>query len=148
MTRKQQAGFTLIELMIVIAIIGILAAIAIPRYQDYTKRANVSEGLQLAAAAKTAVTEVYSTSSNFPTSNDAAGLQAANKITGNAVDSVTVGTGGVITVNYNATVADTAELTLTPDSATDGGSITWSCTRNDAMDAAWVPADCRSTTST
>ncbi|MDO6815602.1 prepilin-type N-terminal cleavage/methylation domain-containing protein [Cobetia sp. cqz5-12] len=143
MTRKQQAGFTLIELMIVIAIIGILAAIAIPRYQDYTKRANVSEGLQLAAAAKTAVTEVYSTSSSFPTSNAAAGLQDADTITGNAVDSVTVGDLGVITVNYNSTVDDGAEITLTP-SAASGGSITWSCGKNATMDDAWVPADCRS----
>ncbi|MBR9753909.1 MULTISPECIES: pilin [unclassified Cobetia] len=144
MTRKQQAGFTLIELMIVIAIIGILAAIAIPRYQDYTKRANVSEGLQLAAAAKTAVTEVYSTSSSFPATNAAAGLQEASTINGNAVDSVTVGANGVITVNYNGTVDDNAELTLTPTASATGGSITWSCGKNATMDDAWVPADCRS----
>jgi type IV pilus assembly protein PilA len=68
MNSKIQQGFTLIELMIVVAIIGILAAIAIPAYQDYTKRARVTEGLSLASAAKTSVTEYYASNNIFPTS--------------------------------------------------------------------------------
>ena len=65
--KKVQQGFTLIELMIVVAIIGILAAVAIPSYQDYTKRAHVSEGMALAGAAKTGVAEYYSSEGTYPT---------------------------------------------------------------------------------
>ena len=71
---KKQQGFTLIELMIVVAIIGILAAIAIPAYQDYTIRAQVSEGLNLAGGAKTAVAEFTMDSGSFPVDNSAAGI--------------------------------------------------------------------------
>ena len=92
MTQKQQ-GFTLIELMIVVAIIGILAAVALPAYQDYTKRAHVSEGITLAASAKAAVTEYYVSQAAWPTGNSQAGLPDAAAITGNAVKSVTVGNG-------------------------------------------------------
>src|SRR5687768_12711797 len=90
--KKIQQGFTLIELMIVIAILGILMAIAIPAYQDYTVRAKVSEGLNVAAAAKLAVSETQQSTGTFPDSNAAAGLAAATAITGNNVTSVGVGT--------------------------------------------------------
>jgi prepilin-type N-terminal cleavage/methylation domain-containing protein len=82
-TMKQQHGFTLIELMIVIAIIGILAAIAIPAYQDYTIRSKVSEGLNMAGAAKLAVAETFDSSGKFPSvDNVSYGLPAARSITG------------------------------------------------------------------
>ena len=97
---QAQKGFTLIELMIVVAIIGILAAMALPAYQDYTKRSHVSEGLTLAGAAKLGVTEFYADKGTWPTSNTDVGLGAANTITGNAVNSVEVATGGVITITY------------------------------------------------
>jgi len=135
--KKVQSGFTLIELMIVVAIIGILAAIALPAYQDYTKRSHVSEGLTLAAAAKVAVTEYYASEAAFPLDNAAAGLNAT--ITGNAVTGV-VNANGTITITYNAKVTAGGTITLVPTDA--GGSITWDCTGGD-VDVKFRPANCR-----
>ena len=92
--RKRSGGFTLIELMIVVAIIGILAAIAIPAYQDYTVRAQVSEGLNLGGGAKTAVTEFFQDRGAWPANNDQAGIDATpTNIKGKYVKSVTVAAG-------------------------------------------------------
>ncbi len=131
MTRKQQ-GFTLIELMIVVAIIGILAAIAIPAYQDYTVRAKVTEGLSLADAAKTAVSETYQSNGSFPaTANNASyGLPAKASISGKYVTSVDVGNNGKITITYANTVGGNPPvgnkvLTLTP--VTPSGAVAWIC---------------------
>ena len=103
---KQQKGFTLIELMIVIAIIGILAAIAIPAYQDYTVRSKVSEGLNLAGAAKLAVSEVWDSLGTLPTNQASYGLPQADSIVGTYVSSVAV-SGGTITITYLASVGGT-----------------------------------------
>lgn len=121
-----QKGFTLIELMIVVAIIGILAAIAIPAYQDYTKRSHVSEGLSLAAGAKAAVTEFYSSNGEWPANNFAAGIASPASIAGNAVTSVTVNE-SQITVVYNTKVESAATLVM-QGAATPGG-VTWDCTQ-------------------
>ena len=91
---KMQKGFTLIELMIVIAILGILMAIAIPAYQDYAVRAKVSEGINLAGASKLGVAETYSSTGRLVSSNASAGVPTATSITGKYVTSVTVGTDG------------------------------------------------------
>ena len=139
--KKMQSGFTLIELMIVVAIIGILAAIALPAYQDYTKRSNVTEGLSLAGGVKTAVAEYYSSEGTWPGSNTAAGLEVATRIKGNAVTSVAVAANsGKITITYNTKVENGATIELLPNAS--GGSIEWDCDGGN-VDAKYRPARCR-----
>lgn len=127
--KSVQKGFTLIELMIVVAIIGILAAIAIPAYQDYTIRAQVTEGLNLAAPAKASVADVYANNGSFPATNAAAGLGSSGSITGKYVQSVGLGANGVITIKYGKqanTKITGKTLTLTPKS-NNNGDVIWVC---------------------
>ncbi|MCS3525532.1 pilin [Acinetobacter johnsonii] len=137
-----QKGFTLIELMIVVAIIGILAAIAIPAYQNYTKRAHVSEGLSLAGGAKAAVTEYASSQNEWPTDNTEAGLAADTAINGNAVTSVGV-EDGLITITYNDKVSNGVTLELSP--TTTSGGVTWVCKpgSSNGIDGTLIPSNCR-----
>jgi len=141
MKRQTQGGYTLIELMIVVAIVGILAAIAIPQYQDYTVRTRVVEGLNLASAAKSGVSEYYNANGEFPTTNTSAGVAQANTIVGRYVSGVQVGASGIITVTYqNLGIAGTPTLLLTP--TTNGGSVSWSCTGGTLV-AHYRPGNCR-----
>ena len=144
---KKQQGFTLIELMIVVAIIGILAAIAIPAYQDYTIRAQVSEGLNLGGGSKVAVTEFFQDSGGFPSSNAQAGIEAMGNIVGKYVTQVEITGAGLIQVTYglaaNSKITG-AILQLAPFDAT--GSVTWTCTDGGGavtLENKWLPASCR-----
>jgi type IV pilus assembly protein PilA len=128
--KRVQQGFTLIELMIVVAIIGILAAIAIPAYQDYTIRAQVTEGMNLAAAAKAAVSESFTNKGVAPADRTAAGMSAnATDTTGKYVSQVLV-TNGVIQITYGGAEVNSiikgATLELVPYVSNDN-SVEWRC---------------------
>lgn len=141
--QRTSAGFTLIELMIVVAIIAILAAIAIPAYQDYLIRAQVTEGMSLASGAKSAVWDYVSNTGEYPPNNQSAGLAPKTDIRGSYVSSVDV-TGGAITVAFQGAKANkaiqSALLVLSP--TTVGGSILWTCTPS-TVDGKYLPSSCR-----
>jgi type IV pilus assembly protein PilA len=145
--------------MIVVAIIGILAAIALPAYADYTKRAHVAEGLTLAMAAKTAITEFWAVNGRFPrrdldgtdTANGSVGLPNSYSIRGNAVKRIAIVESGIVIIRYNEKVQQDAYLLLEPSIAV--GSLKWKCGKNVAEVAAnrtgvqvadkWLPSSCR-----
>ncbi|WP_118835512.1 pilin [Neisseria meningitidis] len=154
-----QKGFTLIELMIVIAIVGILAVVALPAYQDYTARAQMSEALTLAEGQKSAVVEYYSDKGVFPADNAAAGIAAASEITGKYVASVTVGTTGTngdakatITAKMKSSGVNTdiKEKELMLEGSQNKGSFSWVCKKGNTspVDDKFLPSSCRGNTTT
>jgi type IV pilus assembly protein PilA len=142
---KNQQGFTLIELMIVVAIIAILAAIALPAYQDYVARSQVSEGMSLASGVKTAVAEYYANYGAWPSDNPAAGVSTGTSIKGKYVTSTTVSSGAINLV-YNETSTSSkikgagTGLTLSPFD--NQGSISWKC-KTGTIASKYLPSSCR-----
>jgi len=144
--KSMQKGFTLIELMIVVAIIAILAAIAIPAYQDYLIRSQVTEGMTLMDGAKIAGTEFYANKGYWPGSNQSAGMAAAASIAGKYVTSVNWATNAnKITAafgpNANKAIA-TSVLVLSPFS-NGGGTFGWACKTGTTVAAKYLPSSCR-----
>jgi type IV pilus assembly protein PilA len=146
---KMQRGFTLIELMIVVAIIAILAAIAISQYQDYVIRSQVAEGSSLVDGMKTAVAEFQNNYGRFATGgNKSYGLAEPASIQGSYVISVGVGADGIVTAHFDSStkhankVIDGQALVFSP--VTHAGSIEWVCNKSSAaLKDKWVPTICR-----
>ena len=139
MFKQLQKGFTLIELMIVEAIIGILAAVALPAYQDSTIRAKVSELVLAASGFKTTISEFAQTNNTLTSPGQGLTVSLTGKVTGG-----TVTANGVVVVSGSSTSVGTAvSIVLTPSLATDG-KVTWVCgTNNDTAQFKFVPAECR-----
>ena len=134
-----QKGFTLIELMIVVAIIGILAAVALPAYQDYTVRAKVSELMLAASGVRTSISEKFQTD---PSNTACAGGGVTIPVVGK-IASASVTDAGTVTVTGNtasSSVGQAVTVTMTPAYNTSTGTITWSCVGTPSK---YLPATCR-----
>jgi type IV pilus assembly protein PilA len=137
--KNMQKGFTLIELMIVVAIIGILAAIAIPAYSDYTKRAKVTELVTAGSACKASVSEYFQSQGSFPGSLTAAGCSSTAT---DKISSITLTGNGLITVASNIAGVTGNYVLLPTETVANSGVLEWSCTTS-TIEAKYRPANCR-----
>lgn len=142
---QNQKGFTLIELMIVVAIIGILAAVAIPQYQSYVARSKVSEAISLASEAKTAVVDTAATSGKLVsamTANESYGYGFSGDT--DYVDDIDILAAGVVEVTTTTDIPNSPKIYFVPRQASAGAPITWECQTADANFSV-VPSNCRNT---
>ena len=142
--KNVQKGFTLIELMIAVAIVGILSAVALPAYQDYTIRSQVTEGISLASGAKSGIVEYHSNKGKLPETGAEVDFDGAS---GKYVASVAIGADGIITATFGGdeanekiTVENKNTIELTP-TVTDEGNIKWGC--SGTVEAKYLPASCK-----
>ena len=135
-------GFTLIEILIVVATVGVLASIALPSYQDYTKRAHVAEGVNLISQVKFAVYEYRYWNGTWPNNNLAANISISTSIIGSATRSVSINNGS-ITITFNTKVGSGSNLIFQP-TIDSNGSIQWDCrTTASTIPAKYRPQNCR-----
>ena len=142
MNRNANRGFTLIELMIVVAIVGILAAVGLPAYQDYTTRAKITEGISLVQGAKTSISEIYQATGSYPSNNSAAFMGATTDFATTEIKTI-ANSSGTVTITFNAFggVDEDDTLRFVP-SNTDGVGITWSCDALGSIEAKYLPTPC------
>lgn len=141
--KKSQHGFTLVELMIVVAIVGILASIALPAYTSYTIRAQIAEGLHLTGPIKNAITQHHNDNGVFPVDNDAAALEAAGSYSGKYVFSISVD-GAVISIQYgNDASAKISGQTVTMTAIHRDGSVSWVCAGDGVLSTIYLPSSCK-----
>jgi prepilin-type N-terminal cleavage/methylation domain len=142
---RRQQGFTLIELMIVVAIVGILAVVAIPAYQDYATRAKVSEAISMASQVKASVSEAYISDGQLPATNADAGLPEKTSFSSTYVSSIEVLTGKIKVELQNTGISGfddgSGSLEFNPD--TTNQNLTWNCKVSSATLNPYVPSDCR-----
>ena len=141
--RTVQKGFSLVEVLIVIAIIGLLTSMAIPAYQSYLVRTQVAEGLALAAPVKTAIATFYNNNGVFPADNVAASAKAAADYSSKFVDSISV-IGAAVEIRYgNDASALISGQTVRLTATGHDGSVVWSCTGGGFIQEYYLPAACR-----
>ena len=140
---RKQPGFTLIELMIVVAIIGILASIAIPAYQRYVIRSQVAEGLNLSSGAQASVAEFIMENGTWPANNNEAGLPGGSTIRGDYTEEVTVADNVIVILYGFSAHADISGDTVTLTAVDNEGSLSWSCASGGTIEPQHLPDACR-----
>ncbi len=141
--KKSQHGFTLVELMLVVAIIAILASIALPAYTSYAIRAQIAEGLHLTGPIKYAIAQYYNDNGVFPVDNDDAALEAASSYSGKYVFSISVN-GAAISIQYgNDANAKISGQTVTLTAVHHDGSVSWVCAGDGVLSTVYLPSSCK-----